>query len=66
MTWDYATNEYKKQAAADEEWHLERLINYGLGREKLKRDVLEKYLKTLKIPEDRRVFLELILWGKKF
>lgn len=66
MTWDYGITEYKKQAKADEKWHLERLINYGLGGEKLKRNVLEKHLKELKIPKERRDFLELILWNKKF
>ena len=65
MTWDYAAEEYEKQAAADERWHLERLINYGLGHEKLRRDVLERHLATLNITEERRAFLELLLWGKK-
>ncbi len=66
MTWDYNTTEYQKQAKADEIWHLEKLINYGLGNEKLKRDVLGKYLKELNIPEERRAFLELLLWNKEF
>ena len=66
MAWDYVKTEYQKQANADEKWRLERLINYGLGNEKLKRAVLEKYLQELKIPEDRRAFLEVILWNKKF
>ena len=66
MPWDYDKTEYQKQAAADPIWHLERLINYGLGEEKLDRKLLEKYLHELNIPEDRRVFLELLLWNKKF
>ncbi|MBU1159676.1 hypothetical protein KKD04_00650 [Patescibacteria group bacterium] len=35
MPWDYNEKEYKKQAKNDPIWHLERLINYGLGNEKL-------------------------------
>ncbi len=66
MTWDYEEREYQKQAAVDPVWHLERLINYGLGEEKLDRKLLEKHLHELNIPEDRRVFLELLLWNKKF
>lgn len=66
MTWDYKTAAYKKQASADPKWHLERLINYGLKGEKLERGLLEKYLKDLKIPDNRRTFLELLLWNKKF
>lgn len=66
MTWDYNDPEYKKQAAADPRWHLERLINYGLVDEKLNRHLLEKYLPVLRIPENRRAFLELLLWNKPF
>ncbi len=65
MSWDYAASEYQKQATADECWRLERLINYGLRDEKLPRDSLERHLATLNIPDDRRAFLELLLWGKK-
>lgn len=64
MPWDYTKTEYDKQAAADPKWHLERLINYGLNGEKLNRRLLERYLPELKIPANRREFLELILWGK--
>lgn len=66
MTWDYPQLDYEKQAKADEKWRLERLINYGLENEKLDRDKLTKYLAELDIPEDRRAFLEFILWNKKF
>ena len=65
MTWDYTETEYKKQANADPKWHLERLITHGLGREKLNRQLLEQYLSDLRIPDDRRAFLEFILWSKK-
>ncbi len=66
MPWDYQQKEYDKQAKADPVWHLERLINYGLAGEKIKRDLLEKYFAKLRIPDDRRAFLELLLWNKKF
>ena len=66
VTWDYDPTEYQKQAETDERWHLERLITHGIGKEKIRRAVLEKYLKELRIPEDRRAFLELLLWDKKF
>ena len=66
MPWDYTKIAYQKQAAADEQGHLERLINYGLGDEKLEREALKKYLPELAIPEDRRAFLELLLRNKPF
>lgn len=66
MAWDYAKTEYRKQAAQDERWRLERLINYGLGGEKLDREALKKYLPQLIIPANKRAFLELLLWNKPF
>ena len=66
MVWDYGKKEYEKQAKADPVWALERQINYGLNGKKINRKLLEKHLKDLKIPENRRAFLELLLWNKKF
>ena len=65
MTWDYDKTEYKKQAETDPVWKLERLINYGLGGERIKKEMLEKHLAKLKIPENRRAFFELLLWNKE-
>lgn len=66
MPWDYTKTEYEKQAKADPVWRLERLIKYGLGNERLPRALVEKHLAELRIPEDRRAALELMLWNKKF
>lgn len=69
MTWDYQKIEYERQAKTDPLWRLERLINYGLNAnegEKIDKELLEKYLPKLKIPENRRDFLELLLWDKPF
>ena len=66
MPWDYQQKEYEKQAQADPIWHLERLINHGLEGKRIKRELLEQYLPKLRISDDRRAFLELLLWNKKF
>ena len=66
MPWDYTQTEYEKQKKADPIWHLERLVNYGFNGEKLDRTLLEEYLPQLRIPEDRKAFLELLLWNKPF
>ncbi|OGC12555.1 hypothetical protein A3D23_02480 [candidate division WOR-1 bacterium RIFCSPHIGHO2_02_FULL_53_26] len=66
MVWDYSDKDYKRQAEADPQWHLERLINFGPGKEKIDRKLLERFLPRLKIPADRRAFLELLLWNKPF
>ena len=66
MPWDYTQAEYDKQGKADPCFRLERLINYGLGGEKLSRAELKVYLPLLNIPPERRIFLEFLLWNKPF
>lgn len=67
MAWDYTDVEYAKQAAADPVWDLERRINGGLpDGTRLNAVLLERYLPQLKIADDRRAFLELLLWNKSF
>jgi len=66
MHWDYTDAEFNKQAASDPVWRLERMIIYGLGNQKLDRRLLERYLPQLNIPQNRRAFLELLLWNKPF
>ncbi|MBI5701073.1 hypothetical protein HZC34_04400 [Candidatus Saganbacteria bacterium] len=67
MTWDYAKKEYDNQAKADPVWQLERIINFGPNEgEKINGDLLKKYFTKLKIPDNRRDFLELLLWNKPF
>ena len=68
MAWDYDKAEFDKQAVADPRWRLERAVQYGPEHpgERLDGGLLKAHLPELKIPEDRRAFLELILWGKPF
>lgn len=66
MTWDYTKAAYMEQAKQDKVWHLERLICYGLNGEKLDRETLAENLEKLKIPDQRKDFLALLLWNKKF
>ncbi len=61
--WDYPKT---KKAWGEETRRLERLLNFGLAGEKIDRRVLEKYLDKIKMPEDTRAFLELLLWDKAF
>ncbi len=64
--WDYSKEAYQKQAAANPAWHLERLLTYGAGGEKLDKNLLLKHFNALHIPENTRVFFELLLWNKPF
>ncbi len=66
MAWDYTPAQQDAQAAADPVWMLERMINYGLEGKKLSKKLLEQYLPELKIDDNRRAFLELLVWNKPF
>jgi len=59
-TWDYDIGTLQ-QGEEGERWKLTRMILYGLGGEKIPPALLRKHLAYLRIPEDRRAFLRLIL-----
>lgn len=61
--WDYPKNQNQP---VDETWRLERLLQYGIGNEKINHTVLERNFNTLHIPEHTKAFLELLLWNKVF
>lgn len=42
-------------------WKLEQLVNFGLGKKKIKKSELKKYWKTIDIDPSKRKFLSLIL-----
>jgi len=66
MTWDYTEEQAKKQAKHDPLWHFERILTYGLNGELIKRTDLAQYLDKIKLPKERKAFLELLVWGKQF
>lgn len=43
---------------------LERMINYGPGKEKIKLSDVKKYWDKLELFPIRRRLLELLIWGK--
>lgn len=42
-------------------WKLEQLVNFGLGKKKIKKSELKKYWKLIDIDPSKRKFLSLIL-----
>ena len=58
--------DYPKTAKQDIRWRLERLCTYGLNNEKIDKKLLQDNLLQLRIPDNTRAFLELILWNKPF
>lgn len=61
--WDYPKDQ---NVPVEEKWRLERLLQYGIGDEKIDRAVLERNFSNLNIPEHTKAFLELLLWNKAF
>lgn len=66
MAWDYDQTAYDAQAKRDPAWELERMLTYGLNGRRIPRKLLEEHLVHVRIPQQRRDFLELLLWDKKF
>lgn len=61
--WDYDISELKKTEAG-RIFILERMINYGPGKEKIKLSEVKRYWNRLHLqPLAQRLF-ELLIWGK--
>ena len=61
--WDYDINELKKTEAGRIKI-LERMINYGPGKEKIKLSDVKKYWNQLDLYEPQKHLLELLIWKK--
>ena len=66
--WSVDTKYLKKYPEKYKIWRLEQLINFGLGKEKMKQKDLENYWQTVKdgIDPYKRRYLEYILWKKEY
>lgn len=65
--WDYKLpKNWKPKTDQEWTWYLERQINYGPGGDKLDRKQLKKYFNKIKMTDNARAFLELLLWGKPY
>ena len=51
--WDYPKTKNLKN---NEVWYLERLLTYGLNKEKINREMLERNFNKIKIPDNTRTF----------
>jgi len=61
--WDYDKKELEKTEKG-RIFILERMINYGPGKEKIKLSLVKKYWNELDLYENCRHLLELLIWGK--
>ena len=64
--WDYDIKKADQNTEQFIVWKLERLINYGLGDEKINENLLKKYWDKIKMPENTRILFDFLLWGKHF
>lgn len=62
--WSVDEKNLKKYPEKYTIWRLEQLINFGLGKEKLKKDELKKYINKLHIDKDKKKYLNFLL-GKR-
>ncbi len=61
--WDYDVNELKKTEKG-RIFLLERMINYGPGKEKIKLADVKKYWDKLELYTLQKRLFELLIWGK--
>jgi len=47
-------------------WRLEQAINFGLNGKKLDKIAVKRFWQRLRLDPQRKRFLELLLWPKKF
>ncbi len=62
--WDYNLKDVDKKDPIYIKWRLERLINYGLNGEKIRKQELKRYWNEINIDPDKRAFLKTILWPR--
>jgi len=63
LLWDYDRKELEKTEEGRIKI-LERMINYGPGKEKIKLSLVKKYWNKLDLYVPRKRLLELLIWGK--
>jgi hypothetical protein len=59
--WSTNTKKLRQNKAEFTVWRIEQLINFGLGKEKLKLTELKKYWKVIDIDPLKRKFLALFV-----
>ena len=62
--WSTDVKEIKKDKEKYAIWKIEQMVNFGIGKEKIKEKNLRKYWLKIKIDPFRRKFLNLLLNGK--
>ena len=59
--WSIDTKKLKENKEEYAIWKLEQLVNFGLGKEKIKKSDLKKYWNRIDIDPHKRKFLSLFI-----
>jgi len=59
--WSTNTKKLRKNKDKFAVWKLEQLVNFGLGKSKIKKRELKKYWNIINIDEAKRKFLSLFV-----
>ncbi|MBU4332170.1 hypothetical protein KKD19_00745 [Patescibacteria group bacterium] len=63
--WSVDIKQLKKDKNQYAIWRLEQLVNFGLGKDKLKRSELIKYWPKLHLDPQKKKYLAFLLWPQK-
>ena len=59
--WSTNTKKLRKDKDKFSIWKIEQLVNFGLGKEKIKKSELKKYWNIINIDPSKRKFLSLFV-----
>ncbi|HBV57768.1 MAG TPA: hypothetical protein DEB73_00635 [Candidatus Magasanikbacteria bacterium] len=62
--WSVDTKELKKDKKQYAIWRLEQLVNFGLGKEKIKESELRANWSKLRLDPKKKKFLSYLLWPR--
>jgi len=63
--WSVDTTELKKNKKAYTVWRLEQMVNFGLGKEKIKAKELKTNWNKLNLDPLKKNYLKMLLWPKR-
>lgn len=63
--WSTDATELKKDKKSYTIWRLEQMVNFGLGKEKIKAKELKMNWNKLNLDPPKKNFLKMLLWPKQ-
>jgi len=63
--WSIDTTALRKDKKAYTIWRLEQMVNFGLGKKKIKAKELKENWRKLDLDPLKKNFLRMLLWPKK-